>query len=138
MVKKKQTEEQKMAAFANWQSSDEYTKIMSFTNARNTILAIEMGTRDISDKWDTFLKELLDMMVQLKVPGRKAKGKYYCLILTVYEQQYCRTMFFEKVEKKQIDGVWYDITNNTQVEIWNCKSKIVEIFNYLDPGMMEM
>lgn len=47
-------------------------------------------------------------------------------------------MFFEKCEKKSIDGVTYDITNNTQVEIWNCKSKIVEIFNYLDPGMMEM
>lgn len=47
-------------------------------------------------------------------------------------------MFLEKCEKKTIDGVTYDITNNTQVEIWNCKSKIVEIFNYLDPGMMEM
>lgn len=47
-------------------------------------------------------------------------------------------MFLEKCEKKTIDGVTYEITNNTQVEIWNCKSKIVEIFNYLDPSMMEM
>jgi hypothetical protein len=50
-------------------------------------------------------------------------------------------MFFEKVQqdgKKFIDGVTYIISNNSQVEIWNCKSKIVEIYNYLDPGMMEM
>lgn len=47
-------------------------------------------------------------------------------------------MFLEKCEKKTIDGVTYDISNNTQVEIWNCKGKIVEIFNCLDPGMMEM
>lgn len=51
---------------------------------------------------------------------------------------YCRTMFLEKCEKKFIDGVTYEITNNTQVEMWNCKSKLVEIFNFLDPGMMEM
>lgn len=55
-----------------------------------------------------------------------------------YEQQYVRTMFLEKCEKKTIDGVTYDITNATQVEIWNCKSKIVEIFNYIEPSMMDM
>lgn len=74
MPKKKQTEEQKIAAFQNWQTSDEYAKILTFANARGSILPIEMGTRDISDKWDTFLKELLELMIQLKVPGRKAKG----------------------------------------------------------------
>lgn len=47
-------------------------------------------------------------------------------------------MFLEKCEKKTIDGVTYDITNSSQVEIWNCRAKIVEIFNYLDPGMMEI
>lgn len=47
-------------------------------------------------------------------------------------------MFLEKCEKKTIDGITYEISNSTQVEMWNCKSKIVEIFNYLDPGMMEM
>lgn len=51
---------------------------------------------------------------------------------------YCRTMFLEKCEKKFIDGVTYEITNGTQVEMWNCKSKLVELFNYLDPGMMDM
>lgn len=47
-------------------------------------------------------------------------------------------MFFEKVEKKTIDGVTYDISNSTQVEIWNCKQKIVDIYIYLDPDMMAM
>jgi hypothetical protein len=47
-------------------------------------------------------------------------------------------MFFEKCEKKSIDGITYDISNATGVEIWNCKQRIVDIFNYLDPGMMEM
>jgi hypothetical protein len=30
-------------------------------------------------------------------------------------------MFFEKAEKKAIDGTTYEISNNTGVEIWNCK-----------------
>ena len=47
-------------------------------------------------------------------------------------------MFLEKCEKKTIDGVTFDITNATQVELWTCKSKIVEIYLYLDPSMMEM
>lgn len=37
-----------------------------------------MGTRDISDKWDTFLKELFELTVNLKVPGRKAKCNFIC------------------------------------------------------------
>jgi hypothetical protein len=49
-----------------------------------------------------------------------------------------RTMFLEKCEKKSIDGVMYEITNNSQVEIWNCKTKIVEIFNFMDPSMFDM
>ena len=47
-------------------------------------------------------------------------------------------MFLEKCEKKSIDGTTFEISNSTQVEIWNCKGKLVEIFNTLDPGMMEM
>ena len=47
-------------------------------------------------------------------------------------------MFLEKCEKKTIDGVTYDITNATQVELWNCKQKIYDIYNYIDAGMMEM
>ena len=56
----------------------------------------------------------------------------------MYEQQYIRTMFFDKVEKKSLDGVMYEITNGTQVEIWNCKQQIVDIYTYVEPDMMNM
>lgn len=47
-------------------------------------------------------------------------------------------MFFEKCEKKKINEAMYEITNATQVEIWNCKQLIVDIYNVIDPSMMEM
>lgn len=50
---KKLTEEQKQAAFETWKGTDEYGKIFSFANgARSSIIPIEMGTKDITDKWD--------------------------------------------------------------------------------------
>lgn len=137
---KKLTEEQKAAAFETWKATDEYAKILNFAgNSRSTIIPIEMGTKDITDKWDQFLADLFDLCKTLKVPGMKVKSKIGVLIMILgYEQMYLRTMFLEKCEKKFIDGVTYEITNGTQVEMWNCKSKLVEIFNFLDPGMMEM
>ena len=47
-------------------------------------------------------------------------------------------MFFEKCEKFTIDGHTFDISNSTGVEIWNCKEKMVEIYNYFDNDMMDM
>ena len=47
-------------------------------------------------------------------------------------------MFFEKCEKKAIDGTTYEVTNGTQVEIWNCKQMINDIYQMIDPGMMEI
>jgi hypothetical protein len=47
-------------------------------------------------------------------------------------------MFFEKVEKKFIDGTTYEISNGSQVEMWNCKTAVNDIFVSLDPGMFEM
>ncbi len=47
-------------------------------------------------------------------------------------------MFFEKAEKKTIDGHTYEITNATQVEIWNCKTAVNDIFITLDPSMFDM
>jgi hypothetical protein len=48
---------------------------MSFSTSRGTIQQIEMGTRDITDNWNTFLSELYEVGSVLKVPGRKAKCK---------------------------------------------------------------
>ena len=49
-----------------------------------------------------------------------------------------RTMFFDKCEKIFIDGVTYDITMGTSAEIWNCKEKLVEIFNVFENDSLEM
>ena len=40
-----------------------------------------MGTKDITDKWDTFLGELYDLTTVLKVPGRKVKSRNKMLTL---------------------------------------------------------
>lgn len=47
-------------------------------------------------------------------------------------------MYFEKVEKKSIDGTTYEISNGSQVEIWNCKTAINDIYVTLDPSMFDM
>ena len=47
-------------------------------------------------------------------------------------------MFLEKCEKISIDGITYDISNTSQVELWNCKEAIVGIYNFLDDGTIEM
>lgn len=47
-------------------------------------------------------------------------------------------MFFDKCEKKSIDGVSYEITNGTQVEIWNCKQMLYDIYQTLDMSMWEI
>jgi hypothetical protein len=47
-------------------------------------------------------------------------------------------MYFAKVEKISIDGVGYEISNASQVEIWNCKTAINDIYNALDPSMFDM
>ena len=86
MPKKKMTEEQKQAALEAWRSSDEYRKIESFSAARGTIQLVEMGTKDISDKWDHFLKEWFELVTILKVPGRKAKSKYFTIFIPIMIQ----------------------------------------------------
>jgi len=41
-------------------------------------------------------------------------------------------MFFEKCEKKMIDGTEYEISNPAMVDHWNCKEALVEIHDYID------
>ena len=47
-------------------------------------------------------------------------------------------MFFEKVETLSIDGTNYIISNAAQVEMWVCKCALVDIYNFLDSGTVEM
>ena len=52
---------------------------------------------------------------------------------------FVRTMFFEnKVEKKDIDGTIYEISNPAQVDLWNSKESLVEIHDYTDPETISM
>lgn len=76
---KKLTDEQKAAAFENWRNTDEYAKIMKFSDQRGTITAIEMGTKDIIDNWVPFLTELFELISVLKIPGRKVKSKNFSI-----------------------------------------------------------
>jgi hypothetical protein len=46
-------------------------------------------------------------------------------------------MFFEKAEKVTIDGTTYEISNGAMVDMWNCKSALIDIYNFLQPDMME-
>ena len=47
-------------------------------------------------------------------------------------------MFFEKVEKKSIDGTSYEISNPTANDIWSCRTALNDIYQALDTGTMEM
>jgi hypothetical protein len=47
-------------------------------------------------------------------------------------------MFFDKTEKKSIDGVSYEISNGTSHEIWNCKQTLFEIYNQVDPSNFDV
>lgn len=96
---------------------------------RDKIKPLEMSCTDISENYQPYLDALFEMVQDLKVPGRKAKS---------YEQMYCRTMFFEKCETIKIDGTSYDISNGAQVDMWNCKGAICEIYAFLDAGTVDM
>ena len=47
-------------------------------------------------------------------------------------------MYFEKKEFVIIDGIKYEISNPVQVDMFNCKSAIVEVYNFLLPDSVEM
>lgn len=47
-------------------------------------------------------------------------------------------MFFDKKEKMTIDGITYDISNETMFEHWNSKEKLVEICNMFEQDYMDM
>ena len=51
---------------------------------------------------------------------------------------YCRTMFFNKCENIKIDGTLYDISNGAQVDMWNCKGAIVQVYTDLEDDTVNM
>lgn len=74
------------------------------------------------------MNALFTLVAELKVPGRKAKA---------YEQQFVRTMIFEKLKSDDpvfvIDGVKFEFSPGACVDLWNFKSALVNVYNTLDP-----
>lgn len=73
------TPEEKIAAFENFLKSNEYNSIKKFSDERKKIqksgTPLELGTLDISNDFQPFLNSLWQMVQDLRVPGKKAKGK---------------------------------------------------------------
>ena len=76
---------------------------------------------------------MFQLVADMKVPGRKAKA---------YEQQFVRTMIFDKIDaaapKYIIDGIVYELTSVAANDTFKYKSNLVEIFDFVDPERMEM
>jgi hypothetical protein len=47
-------------------------------------------------------------------------------------------MFFEKSETVTFDGHTYEVGTNARFETYNSKVALVDIFNMLDPGTMDL
>ena len=127
MPPKKLTDEEKEEQFEKWKSSDEYEGINKYVGERGKVKPIDLAVMDVSDDYQPMLNALFDLQGVMKI---KCKAKQY-------EQQYFRTMFFEKCDTKNIDGKVYDISNNAKVDCFNCKEAISEVFRFLDPENME-
>lgn len=47
-------------------------------------------------------------------------------------------MFFNKCENIKIDGTLYDISNGAQVDMWNCKGAICQVYTDLEDDTVNM
>jgi hypothetical protein len=74
---------------------------------------------DISSDWTRVLTELRKLMEICKVPKTK-----------VLEQEYIRTMFFEKLKENQLtvtfDGEEYSVSQAANVDIWSCRQHLAQ------------
>ena len=83
MPKAKLTDDQKDELFQTWQAGPEYAAIKNFIDKRGTIPVIELGSVDTCCAMQPFLDALFKMVQDLKVPGRKAKGKYHSFVINL-------------------------------------------------------
>lgn len=137
-----------MANFEDWKQSGDWKAIERMKEQRAKIFqlnppsGLDMGVCDIPFDMQPYLDELFKLVADLKVPGKKAKGKLLVFIIdnyyfVEYSQMYVRTMFFDKTNPEvafKIDGNDYWITGAAQNDMWGCKEALVEIFNFLDDG----
>lgn len=129
MGPKKLTDEEKEKQFDVYKASPEWTSMMKFVKKRQNIAKpLEMDQVDITEDYQPYLDSMYELFNELKVPGRKARS---------YEQMYVRTMFFPHVDKIKIAGKNYDISNNAKQDMWNCRTCLVELYNFFDPASIE-
>lgn len=132
-AKKVKTEEELEKEFAQFRESEVgeiweelATHISQFENEP------EMATIDIWEDWRPFLAKLVLFKQKLKI---KSKNK-------VYDQEIVRTFWFERPPELtfKIDGVTYEIGNQTKVDFWNHKENLYFLIEdlkvYHDSGMM--
>ena len=82
-----QSEEQKKAAYDAFMNGNEAKLIRQIFEIRkqdegdvHELAKFEQGTDDIVGKWEDILKWLHDLVVALKVPGTKSKGKLHFML----------------------------------------------------------
>ena len=85
MPKAKLTEDEMQANFTAWLQTPEalaIDKVVAKYGAGN--FQLELATIDIWDDYQAWLDALFDLVQELKVPGRKAKGKLHISLLTPF------------------------------------------------------
>lgn len=114
--------EDKEAAFQVFKQTEEYKQYFRFIAAKDAdpeTKNLELSTMDISSDWTRVLTELRKLMEICKVPKTK-----------VLEQEYIRTMFFEKLKENQLtvtfDGEEYSVSQAANVDIWSCRQHLAQ------------
>lgn len=84
----------------------------------------ETGTIDIFEDWRPFLLKLRETMQKFKIKMKAKNG---------YDQEIVRTMFFVRPQEMtyQIDGVTYEMTNETKGNFWNSKLQLLDLMRDL-------
>ena len=125
----KLTDEKKQEMYEAWKGTNEYAAIEKYIEQRAKILEIErleLSVKDVSYDMQPFLDSMFQLVQDIKVPGKKAKG---------YEQQFVRTMIFDKIDAAApsytIDGIKYELTSVAANDTFKYKSNLVEIHDFV-------
>jgi hypothetical protein len=87
MPKKQADPAEKEKAFKVWTESDEYKSITKFMDTRakdDDVDKLDNAYKDIWQDWQPVLDDLWAMVQAMKVPGRKAKGKFQILFVYTF------------------------------------------------------
>jgi hypothetical protein len=107
----KKTDDEKQAEYEAWCITEECAAIDTF-RLECLKMKVDNAWTDITQDFQPYLNKKHHMCQTIKPKVGKAKS---------YEQMYMRTMFFDKCEKKTIDGHTYEISNGSNVDMSNCK-----------------